>query len=80
MNSTNGQTIAAITGSEDSDGWIGYQIVLYADPNVSFAGQRVGGIRVRASRRPQVATPPRPTPPPPPPEPTEAVADDSLPF
>jgi len=48
LNPTNGQLIAAITGSEESDGWIGKQIMLYNDPTVSFAGKLTGGIRVRA--------------------------------
>jgi hypothetical protein len=47
LNSTNGQLIAKITGSEESDGWIGKQIELYRDENVSFGGKLVGGIRVR---------------------------------
>jgi len=50
LNSTNGQIIAGITGSEDSDGWFGKQIVLYFDPNVSFGGKLTGGIRCRAPR------------------------------
>ncbi len=50
LNSTNGQIIASITKSEDFEGWIGKQIVLYDDPNVSFGGKLVGGIRVRAPR------------------------------
>ena len=48
INSTNGQIIAAILGSRKSMNWVGQQIVLYRDPNVSFGGQLVGGIRVRA--------------------------------
>ena len=50
LNSTNGQLIARITGSEDSDGWLGKKIVLFHDPNVTFGGQLVGGIRVRAPK------------------------------
>lgn len=50
LNSTNGQIIQAITGSGESDDWIGKKIVLYRDPNVSFAGKLVGGIRCRAPR------------------------------
>lgn len=50
LNSTNGQIIAKITGSEESDDWDGKQIVLYHDPNVSFGGKLVGGIRVRAPK------------------------------
>jgi hypothetical protein len=50
LNSTNGQIIAAIFGSEEFDDWIGEKIVLYRDPNVSFGGKLVGGIRCRAPR------------------------------
>lgn len=50
LNMTNGMLIAAITGTEDFDGWIGKQIVLYNDKTVSFAGKITGGIRVRAAR------------------------------
>ncbi len=61
LNSTNGQIIAAITGSEETDNWIGKKIVLYDDPNVSFGGKLVGGIRVRAPRG-KAATAPAPKP------------------
>jgi len=50
LNTTNGQIIAAMVGSDESDDWIGRQIVLYKDPNVSFAGKLVGGIRCRAPK------------------------------
>jgi hypothetical protein len=54
LNSTNGQIIGQITGiSEDIEtGWIGKQIVLYTDPNITFQGKLVGGIRVRAPKTP----------------------------
>jgi len=48
LNSTNGQIIAAIVGSEESDDWIGHKIVLYNEPSVSFGGKLTGGIRCRA--------------------------------
>lgn len=50
LNSTNGQLIAMITGSEDSEGWTGAQVVLYHDPSVTFGGKLVGGIRIRAPK------------------------------
>jgi len=50
LNSTNGQIIAQITKQEDTDHWPGAKVVLYDDPSVSFGGQLVGGIRVRAPR------------------------------
>ena len=65
LNSTNGQLIAKITGSEDSDGWAGKKVVLYNDPNVSFAGKVVGGIRIRAPKQqtqPSQAAPTSPEP------------------
>lgn len=51
-NSTNAQLIAQITGEEDDieQTWIGKKIVLYTDPNVSFGGKLIGGIRVRAPK------------------------------
>ena len=50
LNTTNGQTIAAMVESTKSKDWIGRKIVLYRDPNVSFGGKLVGGIRVRAPK------------------------------
>jgi hypothetical protein len=54
LNSTNIQLCERIFGSDNTDDWVGKKIVLYTDPNVSFAGKVVGGIRVRA---PKTATP-----------------------
>jgi len=52
LNSTNGQIIAKITGADQNieKNWLGARIVLFDDPNVSFAGKLVGGIRVRAPK------------------------------
>lgn len=50
LNSTNIQLCAQICGSEDTDDWKGKPIVLYTDPNVSYGGKLVGGIRVRAPK------------------------------
>lgn len=60
LNSTNGQIIASIVKSEETDNWAGHKIVLYDDPTVSFGGKLVGGIRVRAPRN-QPAAAPAPT-------------------
>lgn len=54
LNSTNIQLCVAIFGSEDTDEWKNKAIVLYNDPNVSYAGKLVGGIRVR---KPKPGTP-----------------------
>jgi hypothetical protein len=50
LNSTNGQILAAISKSEETDAWPGHKIVLYEDPTVSYGGKLVGGIRIRAPR------------------------------
>lgn len=51
LNSTNGQIIASIAASGEFDDWIGKKIVLYNDPNISFAGKLTGGIRARAPKQ-----------------------------
>ena len=50
LNSTNIHMCAKACGSEETDDWAGKKLVLYEDPNVSFGGKLVGGIRVRAPR------------------------------
>ncbi len=70
LNSTNIQLCQQIFGSDDTDDWTGKRIVLYVDPNVSFAGKLTGGIRVRK---------PKPTAPPPPVT-ADPLTDDEIPF
>lgn len=50
LNATCGALIQAITGSPESDDWIGKRIVLFSDPTIMFQGRVVGGIRVRAPK------------------------------
>ena len=71
LNATNVQLCEAICGSDDTDHWQGKRIVLYTDPNVSYQGKLIGGIRVRAPKPGSVA--------PPPPLDTPLDADD-IPF
>jgi hypothetical protein len=70
LNSTNIQMTAKACGSEDTDEWNGKRIVLYVDPNVSYGGKLIGGIRVRAPKPGAVAPPP----------PVEEDFDDQVPF
>ena len=56
LNSTNGMIIAAVTGSQESEGWIGKKIVLFNDANISFGGKLTGGIRCRAPKNAPVTT------------------------
>lgn len=51
LNSTNIQLCQRIFGSDDTDDWTGKRLVLFADPNVSYGGKLVGGIRVRAPKK-----------------------------
>lgn len=78
LNSTNAQIIAGFTGERNSDNWGGLKVVAYDDPNVSFAGKLVGGIRVRQPQG-RAAQPPPPQRPPTPPADLEPQADD-IPF
>lgn len=56
MNGTNIQLAEKALASEETDDWIGKQIIIYDDPNVSFGKELVGGLRIRAHRK---AAPPR---------------------
>lgn len=63
LNSTNAQIIANITGSDVTEGWTGKKIVLYSEPNITYGGKLVGGIRARAPRnQPPAPSQPQPTP------------------
>lgn len=70
LNWTNIQLIAKAVGSEETNDWVGKKIVLFEDPNVSFGGKLVGGIRVRAVRK-QTEDKAAPSP---------ADPDDDIPF
>lgn len=76
LNSTNGQIIAGITGSDNTDDWNGHKVVLYNDPNVSFGGKLIGGIRCRAPRQPKATT----AKPAPAPAAAAETAEDDVPF
>lgn len=76
MNSTNLQLCAQALGSEETDHWIGKQVVLYNDPSVQFQGKLIGGIRIRApKRRPGAQAAPEPAP-----VTAEDPFDDDIPF
>lgn len=47
---------------DDSDHWIGNKVKVYVDPNVSFGGRVVGGLRLRTPKQGPKA--PAPAPPP----------------
>lgn len=51
LNSTNIHIAAKVFNSNDTEGWLGKEIILYTDPNVSFGGQVVGGLRLRGQEK-----------------------------
>lgn len=51
LNVTNLKRLGKALG-DDTDEWIGKQVVLYVDPDIEFGGNVVGGLRVRAARSP----------------------------
>ena len=57
LNTTNIQLLGLATGTDDTDEMVGKKIVLYTDPNVSYGGKLVGGLRIRAVRQKPQAVP-----------------------
>ena len=48
INMTGLETLADITGSDDTDDFAGTAVEIYVDPDVRYAGKRIGGIKLRA--------------------------------
>lgn len=44
------EQIVEALGDDDTDNWIGWQIVIFNDPTVQYQGRRTGGIRFRKSK------------------------------
>lgn len=63
LNATNIHICAKVCQSEETNDWKGKEIILYTDPNVSFGGQVVGGLRFRGQEKAPVKAAPRPTKP-----------------
>ena len=57
LSNTKLRNLAAITGSQNTDGFVGKQIVVYFDPNVKYMGNIVGGIDLRAPKPGNVPAP-----------------------
>ncbi len=58
LNWTNAQLTANAVGTSDMDQWPGKSITLYHDPNVSYGGKLIGGIRVKAAQQAQTLVEP----------------------
>lgn len=51
LNSGNIETLIQMFQGSECEDWIGKQFELYSDPDVKFAGRRVGGLRVREVKK-----------------------------
>ncbi len=61
LNSTNLHVAAKLLKSDDTDEWTGQELILWADPNVQYKGELVGGLRFRGQEKAPVKAAPRPT-------------------
>ena len=59
LNATNIKRLARACNSDDTDDWIGKKVVLYVDHDVEFAGNVVGGLRIKAAPKPTRQVPPK---------------------
>ncbi len=51
LNVTNNDILIELFGNLEIEEYAGKVITLYSDPNVMFAGKKVGGIRIRAPEK-----------------------------
>ncbi len=52
LNKTNLRLLPEICGSENSEDWVGKQIVIYFDKTIMYKGKLEGGVRIRARNNP----------------------------
>jgi len=53
LNSTNINALAKACDSDDTDDWVGKEVVVYVDPNVGYGGKTTGGLRIKRHVEPQ---------------------------
>jgi hypothetical protein len=53
INQTNIKRLARACKSEETNDWVGKKVTLYTDPDVEFAGNVVGGLRIKEFKAPQ---------------------------
>ena len=51
LNKVNFETLKELTGTSETDSWLGETVILYTDPNVMFGGKRVGGLRIKPVKK-----------------------------
>src|SRR6516165_1455186 len=47
LNQANADALTEITGTDDYEEWADTPVQLYVDPDVTYGGKKVGGIRIR---------------------------------
>ena len=47
INMTGLEVLAELTGSQDTEDFVGTKVEVFVDPDVRYAGKRVGGIKLR---------------------------------
>ena len=57
LNPTNIKAVAKACGTEETDEWVGREVVVYVDPNVGFEGKTTGGLRIRSHQAQQAPRP-----------------------
>ncbi len=50
MNKVNANAIAKAADSKEIEEWKGTKLVLYVDPDVTYMGETVGGIRIKSGK------------------------------
>jgi len=68
INMTGLEALSEISGSQDTEDFIGVRVEIYVDPDVRYAGKRVGGIKLRPAPLGKAA------------QGREAEFDDSIPY
>lgn len=79
LNVTNANMISEICGTDETDDWVGHEIVLFPT-RVDFQGRRVDAIRVDYPINGSGAKPQPRQPAPPPPSFSNPPDDDDVPF
>jgi hypothetical protein len=49
INITGLETLAELAESDDTDDFVGIAVEIFVDPNVRYAGKKIGGIKLRAA-------------------------------
>jgi hypothetical protein len=47
LNQANGDVLFEMTGQDDPEKWVGTRVEVFNDQQVTYAGKRIGGVRLR---------------------------------